>query len=539
MARMTGGEAIVDTLLRHGVDTVFGLPGVQTYGLFDALARQSNRIRLINARHEQGSAYMALGYAKGSGRPGVFTVVPGPGVLNAAAALCTAYGVNAPVICLTGQVPTAAFGLGRGALHELPDQLATLRSILKWAARIEHPAAAPEMVAQAFQQATCGRPGPVAVEMFWDHFGMPAEVAPAEPKPALPVPTPDPVALAAAVKLIAAAKKPMIFVGGGAADAGPEIRALAERMGVPVVGHRSGLGVLPASHPLSLSLAGGWSLWQDTDLLIGIGSRLEGPAFRWGGIRSGVATIRIDIDPVEMRRLRPDVFVLADAAEGAAALLAALGGEAVADRTAEVAASRDAFTAKVDAIQPHADYLRALRQLMPADSYVVDEVCQAGFTATFAYPIERPRGFVTSGYQGTLGSGFPIALGVKVANPNKPVVSLTGDGGFMFASSELATAVQHGIGLVTVLFNNSAYGNVLRDQRRLFEGRAHGSELRNPDFQKYADSFGVKSWRVNTTEGFASAMSAALTEKGPTIVEVMTDITTEASPWPLISPLRS
>ncbi len=539
MSRMTAGEAIVDTLIRHDVDTVFGLPGVQTYGLFDALAQRSNQIRLINARHEQGAAYMALGYAKGSGgRPGVCTVVPGPGVLNAAGALCTAYGVNAPVICLTGQVPTQYFGIGKGHLHELPDQLATLKSFLKWAGRSEHPAMAAEMVARAFQEALSGRTGPVAVETFWDHFTQEAEITPADPKPLYPVPQPDPVLIDEAVKLILSARKPMIFVGGGAVKAGPIIQALAEHLGCPVGAHRAGLGVLDADHPLAVTLAQGWPLWAETDLLIGIGTRLEGPGWRWGGLPGGRKMIRIDIDPAEMRRTRSDVSLVTDASLGAAALLQALGFNRTPNRAADIAAARAEIAPKIDAVQPHTDYLRALRKVMPADSFIMDEVCQAGFTATFSYPIHRPGGFVTLGYPGTLGAGFPIALGVKVANPDKPVVSLTGDGGFLFAGSELATAVQHGIGLVTILYNNSAYGNVQRDQRRLFSGRDHGSALRNPDFQAYAAAFGVKSWRVTSPDQLASAAADAIAEPGPTLIEVMTDINTEASPWPLLVPAR-
>ena len=188
MPRMTGGEAIVDGLLRHGIDTVFGLPGVQTYGLFDAFARASNRLRLINARHEQTTAYMALGYACATGRPAAYAVVPGPGVLNTTAALATAWGVNAPVLCLTGQVPSAMIGRGRGQLHELPDQLGTLRTLLKWAERIAHPTQASYLVARAFQEMLSGRRGPVALEMPLDQFGATAEVTPQDPLPLHPNP---------------------------------------------------------------------------------------------------------------------------------------------------------------------------------------------------------------------------------------------------------------------------------------------------------------------------------------------------------------
>src|SRR5581483_8342731 len=174
MPLSTGGEAIVSGLVAHGVDTVFGLPGAQIYGLFDAF--QQAQLKVIGARHEQACGYMAFGYARASGKVGVFSVVPGPGVLNASAALLTAYGANEPVLCLTGQVPTAFLGKGRGHLHEMPDELATLRSFVKWAERFEHPASAPALVARAFQELLSRRGGPVSLEMSWDVFTQRAEV---------------------------------------------------------------------------------------------------------------------------------------------------------------------------------------------------------------------------------------------------------------------------------------------------------------------------------------------------------------------------
>src|ERR1700710_596773 len=189
MAAATGGEAIVNGLVAHGVNTVFGLPGAQIYGLFDAF--QQAQLKVIGARHEQACGYMAYGYARSSGRPGVFSVVPGPGVLNAGAALLTAYGANEPVLCLTGQVPTAYLGKGRGHLHEMPDQLATLRSFVKWADRIAYPDAAPALVSRAFQEMLSGHRGPVALEMPWDVFTQRADVSPSKPFERLPAPRPD------------------------------------------------------------------------------------------------------------------------------------------------------------------------------------------------------------------------------------------------------------------------------------------------------------------------------------------------------------
>src|ERR1700710_1784118 len=204
MAVATGGEAIVNGLVAHGVNTVFGLPGAQIYGLFDAF--QQAQLKVIGARHEQACGYMAYGYARSTGRPGVFSVVPGPGVLNAGAALLTAYGSNEPVLCLTGQVPTDYLGKGRGHLHEMPDQLGTLRTFVKFAERIEYPGDAPTKVSRAFQEMTSGRRGPAALEMPWNVFTQRADVGPSQPMQPFAAPLPDSDRIKAAAALIKASK---------------------------------------------------------------------------------------------------------------------------------------------------------------------------------------------------------------------------------------------------------------------------------------------------------------------------------------------
>jgi len=535
---MTGGEAIVDALLRHGIDTVFGLPGVQVYGLFDAFSRNANRLRLINARHEQTTAYMALGYACATGRPAAYAVVPGPGVLNTTAALATAWGVNAPVLCLTGQVPSAMIGRLRGQLHELPDQLATLRSLLKWAERIEHPTQAPYLVARAFQEMQSGRPGPVALEMPWDQFTVAAEVTPHEPLPRLPNPVPDPAQLAAVAKLLSEAKAPMLWVGGGAVNAAADILALAERIGAPVVSFRGGRGIVDDRHPLGLTIPAAYRLWKETDLLVGFGTRLEVPTSRWGAMPPGVKIARVDIDPAEMRRLKVDVGIVADSGDAARALLAILPPHSDAVRAMAIAKAKSDNAEAIQKLQPQMAFLEAIREVLPENGILCDEMTQVGYVSWIGFPFHQPRTLITSGFSGTLGAGFPTALGVKVAHPDRPVVAVTGDGGFLFGGAELATAAQHGINLVTVLFNNGAYGNVLRDQRRLFEGRESGASLRNPDFQLYARSFGVASWRVNDAKGLRVALKEALAANAPALIEVMTDITKESSPWEFIVPGR-
>lgn len=538
MPRMTGGEAIVDGLIRHGIDTVFGLPGVQLYGLFDAFARNANRLRLINARHEQTTAYMALGYACATGKPAAYAVVPGPGVLNTTAALATAWGVNAPVLCITGQVPSTMIGRLRGQLHELPDQLATLRTLLKHADRIEDPTEAPTKVARAFQEMMSGRRGPVSLEMALDQLPATAEVTPQDPLPLHPNPVPDPEKIARLAKMMNEARAPMIWVGGGAQDASAEILALAEKTGAPVVSFRGGRGIVDDRHPLGLTIPAGYLLWPETDLLVAFGTRLDVPTARWGEMPAGITIARIDIDAAERRRLQVDLGITADSADAARALTEQVLPRADAARAARIAKAKADTAVSIQSVQPQMSYIEAIRDALPEDGILCDEMTQVGYVSWFGFPFHQPRTLVTSGFSGTLGAGFPTALGVKVAWPDRAVVAVSGDGGFLFGGSDLATAVKHGINLVTVVFNNSAYGNVMRDQKRMFDGRDSGSALTNPDFQTYAKAFGVRSWRVTDAGGLKTAVTEALAANAPCLIEVMTDISKETAPWAFIAPAR-
>lgn len=537
----TVGGAIVDAARAEGMTTIFGVPGAQIYPLFDAL--YGSGVDLLVPRHEQAAAYMAMGYAKSTGRTGVFTVVPGPGVLNAGAALCTAMGTCAPVVCLTGQVPSSFLGRGRGHLHELPDQRATLKSFIKDAWRIDAPAEAATVVRRAFRQARSGRPGPVAVETPWDVLAMRAQPPGSDVDLAAAEPQPDPDAIAAAVKLIAAARKPMIMCGAGAQHAASEVRTLAELLQAPVTAFRSGRGVVPEDHALGVGAVAARELWDDVDVLVGIGSRLEMPYMRWRDMLRNEprparpALVRIDIDPSELARFAGDVNIAADSATACRALIERLERRVEPDRGrhAEIAAARATAEALIDRIQPQAAYLKAIREALPRDGILVPELSQAGFTSyTGAFPVLEPRTYISEGYQGTLGFGFPTALGVKVGNPSKAVVSMTGDGGFMFGMQELATAAQYRIALVTVVFNNRSYGNVLRDQQVQFGGRTIGAELRNPDFIRLAEAFGVRARRVQSPDALRSALAEELAAGEPSLIEVAIEPGSETSPWNLI-----
>jgi acetolactate synthase-1/2/3 large subunit len=536
--KMTGGESIVRSLLAHKVDTLFGIPGAQTYGLFDALHRAGDRIKVIGPRHEQATAYMAFGYAKSTGKIGVFSVVPGPGVLNASAAICTAYGASTPILCITGQVPSDFIGSGKGHLHELPDQLATLRTLVKWADRINHPGESPALVAEAFKQMSCGRPRPVALEMPWEVFAMAAPVELLTPPQRYAQIYPDFDQIDKAARLLKDARSPMIMVGSGAQHASQEVLELAELLQVPVVSFRGGRGIVSDDHYLGFNCAAGFKRWAQTDVLIGIGSRLELQWFRWPALNKDLKIINIDIDPAQMPRIKPAIPIVGDARAATRGLIDAIlrDHHPHPSRREEFAGIKAQSQAETQKIQPHTAYLRAIRAVLPRDGFFVEEICQAGFSSYFGFPVYTPRSFVTCGHQGTLGFGYSTSLGVKVGNPDKPVVSISGDGGFMFGVQELATAVQHGINVVSIIFNNGAFGNVLRDQQQRFAGRVIGAELRNPDFVKLAESFGMTGQRVSTPDALRPVLEKALEANAPALIEIQIDRAAEVSPWEFLMP---
>lgn len=538
MVRMTGGEAIVKSLIEHGIDTVFGIPGAQVYGLFDALHAHSDDIRVIGARHEQATAYMAFGYSRSTGRPSAYAVVPGPGVLNTTAALCTAFGCNAPVLCLTGQVPSPFIGKGFGHLHELPDQLATLKSLTQWAERMASPERASEIIADAFRFMRSGKPGPACVEMPWDVFGQQGEVDIAAPLPLEAVPDPDPDEVSRAADLIAQAKRPMIAVGGGALDAFAQVRRFARRLNAPVIAFRSGRGIMPEDDPLFANIVAAWDVWDDCDLVIGIGTRLELTHLRWPYRPDGQKLVRIDIDQNALDRLPLDAGLATDSAVGVDALLAALENQDIKCEPQQeaIAASTARSRLLIEKVTPQVPYLEAIRSVMPREGIFVEELCQAGYASLYGYPVYQPRTYISPGYQGTLGFGFNTALGVKAANPDQPVVSISGDGGFMFGVQELATAVQYNLPVTAVVFDNGAYGNVRRDQVNSYDGRTIASELKNPDFVALAESFGVHALRAESPDQLMAALEVSLGGGFPSLIHIPVDRSLESNPWPLMHP---
>jgi acetolactate synthase-1/2/3 large subunit len=539
---MTGGEAMIRAAKANGTDTVFGLPGAQIYPMFDALYRDPD-IRTIISRHEQGAGYMAFGYARATGRPGVFSVVPGPGILNASAALCTADGCNQPVVCLTGQIMSEFLGKGRGHLHELTDQKATLRTIIKHADHIADPTKASAQVNEAFRQALGGRPGPAAVEMCWDTMAATYDIDIGPGNAVVDKPEVDLDAVKDAARLVAGAKKIMIMCGGGAQHASDEVRQLAEMLGASVTAFRSGRGVVAEDHACGTSSAAARLLWDDTDLLIGIGSRLELQFMRWGSMdhyhdhppEGSPKVIRIDIDPEEMSRFRPDVGIVADSIDGTSALISEIEKQGHhAGDLERIAEAKARARRNIEEIQPQLSYLDTIRDVLPRDGYFVEELCQVGFTSNFGFPVYEPRTYVSTGYQGTLGFGYPTAIGVKAGMPDRAVVSIIGDGGFLFGVAELASAVQQNIGVVCVVFNNSSYGNVRRDQQLRYDGHIIGADLDNPDMLKLAESFGADGYRVDSPDALKPVLQQAVDNDRPAVIDVTIERGSETSPWKYI-----
>lgn len=531
---MTGGQALVASLIENGIDTIFALPGVQLDGAFDALYAEQDRIRVIHPRHEQAAAYMADGYARSTGRVGACLVVPGPGLLNAAAALSTAYACNSPVLCVTGQIQSDMIEFGRGLLHEIPNQLGMIRSVTKHAERATVPSEIPGLVGRAFTEVFTGRPRPVEIEVPPDTLFAEGEVeilAPAR-RPARYAGDPD--LLEQAATILASAKKPLIWSGGGvlAAEAWDELRQLATLLQAPVVMTANGKGSVSDRDPLAQSIIGAMELLPDADVVLAVGTRFVDPATAQWGLGPGRTVIQLDVDPDEIGRNYPvAVGIEADAKPGLAALFSLLigAGSERPSRAEELSALKRSVARRTLAVGPQAEFAMAIRDVLPDDGIFVSEMTQVGYWSNMAFPVYEPRTFLTPGYQGTLGFGFPTALGAKVAHPERTVISVNGDGGFGFCLNELSTMHRHDIRAISIVFSDDAFGNVKRIQQEQFGGRTIASDLANPDFVKLAEAFGVTGRRVTTPDGLRRAIEDSMRSDEPTLIDV--PIGPVPNPW--------
>lgn len=529
MAQMTGSEAVVRALQQEGVEIVFGVPGVQIMGIYDAFHGQE-AVRLMTVRHEQTTAYMADGYARVTGKPGVALVVPGPGIQNASAAIGTAYSASSPVLLLAGQVESANIGQDRGALHEINDQLDIIRPVTKWCQRINDVPSIPAAIHEAMRQMRTGRPRPTELEVSPDVLAMVAEVT--FPAPSMPTPAaPDWTQVQRAAALLRTARKPLIWAGGGAvlADAARELLALAEALGAPVATTAEGKGIIPEDHPLALGVAysgHGTSTWAapKADVVLAVGTRLTTQMQGLNAPRAPQQLIHLDADPTVIGKNYPaEVSLVADARLGLQALLEEVRRQEVPGGRWPEAEMQEMRQLQEGWLQQHApqqsEIIRRMQGVLPDDTILVSGITNLGYWSHFAYCSRQPRSYITSSYFATLGYSFPVALGAKVAAPERPVVAISGDGGFMYALPELATAVQYGIGVVVVVFVDNAFGASFNDQRTRFQGRLVGTQLRNPSFAEVARVFGARGI-TTPPERLDTVLQEALQVGEPTVIEV-------------------
>ena len=528
---MSGGEALAKSLVREGVEVVFGIPGIQIYGIVAAL-RDEPGIRMVTTRHEQAATYMADGYARATGKPGVALVVPGAGLYNAAPGLTNAYSRSTPVLLIAGQIPRGAIGKNLGAVHEIADQPGTVRSVTKWQRQALRLREVPDAVFEAFRQMRTGRPRPVLMEMPPEAGVEREEVTLRSPARISRI-VPSPEDLREAAQVIAGSRTPLIYAGGGVArsDAEQALVELAEATSIPVVTSSGGKGTIPDSHPLSYGSCFSprgerqemnqlYDVMQAADVVMGIGTR-----FSLGNPAGEASTlVNINIDDAELTRVQSNTIPLhGDARATIEALLPYLieaGAQERPSPAEAVSAARSLITYyDIRLKEPQYAVLEMIQKGIPEDAFIVWDVTQFGYYARTHYQVRHPKTYIDSGYSFNLGYAFPTALGVKVARPDRPVVCMAGDGGFMFNASELATAVKYGINVVTIIFRNDSYGNVARDLDEMFGG-TYETTLHNPDFVKFAESFGAVGMRADDPLELETLIPLALERQAPVIIDV-------------------
>jgi len=515
-----------------GIDALYCLPGVQNDNFFNVLVDHP-ALRPFVTRHEQGASYMAAGAALATGRPQAYCVVPGQGVLNASAGHSTAYATGARVFALAGQNRSNFLGQGHGLLHELADQMAVLGQISKHSFAVRDAAGAGPGIAAAFQALVSGHPAPVTVECPLDFWWAETAAGPA----ATPVfPELDPDAIDAAAAALARAKAPLIVVGGGAHEAAEPLAEIAAMLGAPVSAHRQGKGAYDERQPMAIPLPVAHKLWPKTDVVLAVGTRLQTHEMMFG-TDDDLTVIQITADPAELnRRGKVSHPILAMAEHALPALIGALDGKlgTPPDRTEEMLGLKAGLAREI-AHLPQVAHCQAIREEIGEGGIFVDDLTQVTFAARFCYPAYHPRTYVCTGAAGTLGWGLPAGLGAQIACPDVKVVTVQGDGGFGYCAMELATAVKYRIPLVTIVYNDNAYGNVKRIQTERFGGnRTIASDLTNPDMVKFAESFGALGLRAHTPDDLRTALREAFAADAPALIEVPVP-DGFPSPWPWLA----
>ncbi len=531
MPKLSGGEALVKSLVREGVEVVFGIPGIHTSGIIAAI-RDEPGIRMITTRHEAGAAHMADGYTRASGNPGVALVVPGASVYNAASGLATAYARSSPVLLIAAQIPRGQIGKNLGAIHEVVDQAGVVGPVTKWRRQALRPREVPDAIREAFRQMRTGRPRPVLLDIPPEVGVEREEVALLDPAP-VPRIVPSPDDLREAARVIAQARLPIIFAGGGVAQSGAEdaLVKLAEATNIPVITSAGGKGAIPDRHPLCYGSCVSpaserhemnqlFEVMQSADVVIGVGTRfsLGNPA----GERSTL--ININIDDADLTRVQSNTIPLhGDAKASIEAMLPYIletgAGERPSPAEAVAAARRLIAYYDIRLEEPQYPILETIKNSIPEETFTVWDVTQFGYYSRTHYQVNHPKTYIDSGYSFNLGYSFPTAMGVKVARPNRPVVCITGDGGFMFNATELSTALKYGINTTTIVFRDDAYGNVARDLDDLFAG-TYETDLLNPDIVKFAESFGATGMRADDPMDLERLLPRALESPKPVVIDV-------------------
>ncbi len=521
----TVGEALIRLLEAHGVDTVFGIPGVHTVELYRGLARSG--IRHVTPRHEQGAGFMADGYARAGGKPGVAFVITGPGLTNTLTAMGQARADSVPMLVISGVNATPTLGKGLGYLHELPDQRGMMEKVALSSERIAEAGDLPGALSRAFALFASARPGPVHIEIPTDVMVRSAEgLEPLFANVTRPAPAPD--TIAEAVGLIAAARQPLILAGGGAKAAGPALRELAERLGAPVVQTANARGLMhghPLTVPASPSLKPVRALMAGSDLVIAAGTEF-GPTdydmYGDGGFAVPQNLVRIDIDAAQLGRHPATVSIEADCAAALEALLSQLpaAAKSAADGAARAARTRQAARAGLDdALRMQIGVVEAIRDALPG-SIIVGDSTQPIYAANLYYDHDRPGGWfnAATGF-GALGYGPPAAIGAALAVPDAPVVCLAGDGGFQFTLPEIGAALDAAAPVIFVVWNNRGYREIETSMREVGVEPV-GVSPEPPDFRKLAEAYGIPAERLEGAQGLAGALGRARATGKAALIEI-------------------
>ena len=531
--RVRGGEAIVELLKAHGVDTVFGIPGVHNLDIYDALHENPGLTNIL-ARHEQGAGFMADGYYRATGKPGIALIVTGPGVTNVATAVGEAFADSSSVFVIATNLERKYIDTLEGNLHEMTDQMGVMKPIVKWSKRVMDAGDIPASVNEAFTAIGTGRPRPIYLEVPIDVMAEELEM-----NDITLLSSTSSVDISSqvtqAAELIAGAGRIMIFAGGGATsdEASAALQALAEELGAPVVTSLMGKGAIPADHPFAAGAFGyRWSadnptveVMENSDLAIVVGSGLGVRTSGEGTMPLPSKLIHIDIDPAEHgKRYQPNVSIIADAAQALTELLDAVrSGNRPKERWSEeqVAIIRDRLFEPSDArVAGYVPYIDALREGMDRDAILCNDMTMMAYEGVRYFPVYEPRSYTFPRGFGTLGSALPTAIGAKVGCPDKQVVAMAGDGGFQFTMEELGAAVHHRIPVTTVIFNDSTHTAVKAAQKRTYPGRYVAVDLVNPDYVKLADAYGIQGIRADSPEALAEALAAAKSSDMPVIIDV-------------------